>query len=58
MRTEFDEKAATGGLSGKDLFLANSNLDKAGSNNLIDAQIDKNDKSVDANLAAMTDHFG
>lgn len=50
MRTEFNDKAATGGLSGKDLFLANSNLDKAGSNSLIDYQIDKNDKSVDANL--------
>lgn len=36
MKNQYNNKAATGGLSGKDLFLANSNLDKTGSNSLID----------------------
>jgi hypothetical protein len=50
MVSNFERKAQSGGLSGLKLMQAHSNLDKIGSNGVVDQSIDANDASVDENL--------
>jgi len=54
----FDSKAKTGGLGYMAVALANAGYERGGLNNAIDSLIDKDDKSIDANLEAMREFYG
>lgn len=58
MREQFDLKASTGGMGFLQVAIANAGYDRVGSNGAIDRLIDKDDKSIEANLQAMKEFYG
>lgn len=58
MREQFDLKAKSGGMGFLAVTIANAGYDRVGSDGAIDSLIDKDDKSIDSNLIAMTEFYG
>ena len=58
MGQQFDLKARTGGMGYLAISIANAGYDRTGSNGAIDRLIEKDDKTIDANLQAMKDFYG
>lgn len=58
MSEQFDLKAKTGGMGYIAVTIANAGYDRVGSDGAIDRLIEKDDKSIDSNLTAMTDFYG
>ena len=58
MIDQFDTKAKTGGMGYLAVTIANAGYDRIGSEGAIDRLIDKEDKSVDVHLTAMTEFYG
>lgn len=58
MSEQFDLKAKTGGMGYIAVTIANAGYDRVGSDGAIDRLIEKDDKSIDSNLAAMTEFYG
>lgn len=58
MSEQFDLKAKSGGMGYLAITIANAGYDRVGSEGAIDRLIEKDDKSVDSNLIAMTEFYG
>lgn len=58
MIDQFDMKAKTGGMGLLAVSIANAGYDRIGSDGAIDRMIEKEDKSVDIHLTAMTEFYG
>ena len=58
MREQFDIKAKTGGLGYLAVTVASAGYDRIGSDSAIDRQIEKDDKTLEANLEAMKEFYG
>lgn len=58
MVDSFDTKSRTGGMGFLAVSIANAGYDRIGSEGAIDRLIEKEDKSVDIHLTAMTEFYG
>ena len=58
MGEQFDLKAKSGGMGYLAITIANAGYDRVGSDGAIDRLIEKDDKSIDTNLVAMTEFYG
>ena len=58
MSEQFDLKAKSGGMGYLAITIANAGYDRVGSEGAIDRLIEKDDKSIDSNLIAMTEFYG